>query len=208
MIRVVVIKEGVKNRELRGKIVHREPVSSSVTLIRTNVNIIVDTACRGDANIILEGLSAQGLEPYDVDYVINTHWHPDHTSNNHLFSKARIIIGESTWMPGVNTNHGSWEDEVDGMDGVRIIRTPGHVPEHISVIAESDRRYVMAGDAFYEKDLREGGVPKTNSSIGKFKESALRILEEADVIIPGHGRVIELDEESRKEFIRLVHGLG
>ncbi|MBD3387451.1 MAG: MBL fold metallo-hydrolase [Candidatus Altiarchaeales archaeon] len=204
---VTVLKEGVKDRELRGKTTNRNPCASSVTLIKSSSCVIVDTGGRGDEQLILDRLGEEGVNPSEVEYVICTHWHPDHTSNNHLFKDANLIIGETFWPPHENSNHSTWDNNVKEIEGVEIIRTPGHVPEHLSVIAHAHKEYVIAGDAFYEDDLRKGKIPQAYSNKKQFKESLKKVIQTADVIIPGHGRVIELDDKLRKELMGLADRL-
>ena len=189
---------------MRENIVHRDPVTSSVTLIRTNVNVIVDTGGRGDTQLILDKLKKEGLSPEQIDYVINTHWHPDHTSNNHLFQNAKIIMGGSTWPPGVDEMYGSWKEEIDGIEGVDIIRTPGHTLSHISVLVDADKKYILTGDAFFEEDLRKGANPKAYEDFDQFKKNVLTIIENAEVLIPGHGDILEFDDNLREELLDLA----
>ncbi|MEW5911828.1 MAG: N-acyl homoserine lactonase family protein [Thermodesulfobacteriota bacterium] len=43
----------------------------------------------------LTALRGLGVEPQDLDLIINTHLHWDHCFNNHLFSRARILVQEA-----------------------------------------------------------------------------------------------------------------
>lgn len=52
---------------------------SSVTLIVAGARrIIVDTGLKGEEEIILRSLAKRGLDPQDIDTIINTHSHLDH----------------------------------------------------------------------------------------------------------------------------------
>lgn len=204
MMEVHLLKEGVKEREIRDGVTYRNPVSSAITLLKTNVVVVVDTGARGDEQLIKDGLADVGVQAHDVEYVINTHWHFDHLSNNHLFPNAKYIIGGSTWPPRVNANKSTWDDEVESIEGVEIMRTPGHTPEHISVVAQSEGSVVIAGDAFYERDILSGINPRYTHDVKQFKQSALNIVQAADVIIPGHGPAIELTKKLREDLTRLI----
>lgn len=66
--------------------------SSNVVLVRGRHNILIDS---GNAHLrakLMRGLNAEGLEPGQIDYIINTHLHYDHCGNNQLFPHARVII--------------------------------------------------------------------------------------------------------------------
>ncbi len=61
----------------------------------------------------------RGLGPEDIDTVVNTHPHPDHCGNNHLFTKARSADA-----------HG----RRDNSPRVLAMATPGHTLDSISVV--------------------------------------------------------------------------
>jgi glyoxylase-like metal-dependent hydrolase (beta-lactamase superfamily II) len=44
---------------------------------------------------VFAGLSHYGVECSDVDYVVCSHGHSDHTGNNNLFLNAKHIVGFS-----------------------------------------------------------------------------------------------------------------
>lgn len=48
-----------------------------------------------DADRIVKSLKLNGLTPDDINYVVSTHGHSDHTGNNNLFLKAKHIVGFS-----------------------------------------------------------------------------------------------------------------
>lgn len=204
---IMLVQEGVKNRRFRNNVIYRKPCRSSITLIKSNYNVLVDTGARADETRILEKLGENEVETSDIDYVINTHWHQDHTSNNHLFPDAKIIAGDTVWLPKEDANKSPVETEVKKIKGVEVLRTPGHTPDHLSVLAQAGKRHVVAGDAFYEKDLKAGTVPRAYDNLGQFKNSARSVLDNADVIIPGHGPRINVDEVKRKELESLIRSL-
>ena len=87
--RVYLLKPGSILKDDSGTILDAR---SSVTLISTGTRrIIVDTGLKGEEKIILERLAESGLNPEDIDSVINTHAHQDHTGNNFLFSRAKVL---------------------------------------------------------------------------------------------------------------------
>jgi len=65
----------------------------TITLIQSQKIIIVDTGLPKDKEKILSTLQDFGQSPSDIDYVVCTHGDADHTSNNNLFPKAKLIVG-------------------------------------------------------------------------------------------------------------------
>ena len=85
---------------------------------------------------------------------------------------------------------------------VEIIETPGHVPEHLSLLINTkDGRGAIAGDVFWWTDDEEQilDINQMDQSMAfdmdmeKLVESRKIILEKADYIIPGHGKMMKVD---------------
>jgi glyoxylase-like metal-dependent hydrolase (beta-lactamase superfamily II) len=167
-----LIKPGSVLKDDSGSILD---ASSSVTLITTGTGrIIVDTGLKGEEKIIIERLRARGLNPEDIDSVINTHAHQDHTGNNFVFSRASILSPREGDLVA---------------PGVKIIDTPGHSTDSISIVVESQSVVVLAGDALPTFSNFIKGVPPAHHVDRELAcRSMSRILEIADVVVPGHDR--------------------
>ena len=187
--RVFLLKAGSIERDLAGIILDAR---SSVTLIKTERGwIIVDTGQVGDEEEILKALADLGLEGSDIDIIVNTHSHPDHCANNRLFSRAMKIYPQ---------------DGEEITPGVWTLATPGHSPDSISVVvdaaiqpgdgmAPTSRRVVIAGDALptlgnYQKRV----PPAVHYDRALAVASMNKIIEMADIVIPGHDRPFSLRE--------------
>lgn len=111
-------------------------------------------------------LRARGVEPADVDLVVMTHLHGDHTAGMPLLPNARFAIGRREWAavtkrnPALNGSvgdhlppadrvreldfeaegapHGPFSSTIDlfGDGSVRLLSTPGHSPGHLSLLVE------------------------------------------------------------------------
>src|SRR5690606_12035166 len=118
--RVFLLKAGSILRDQAGNILDAR---SSVTLIESEKErIIVDTGQEGDGEVILKALADLGLEGSDIDIIVNTHSHPDHCANNRLFSRAKTVYPKDGELIA---------------PGVRVLATPGHSPDSISVLVDS-----------------------------------------------------------------------
>lgn len=195
-MKIKILKQGLHryNKEKRNIL---DEICSTITLLKAENSkekkIIVDTGNLGYEDEILKALKKEGLKPEDIDYVINTHSHQDHLSNNYLFKNARRIVGKSEWLP--NKGHIQYKSvENINIPGIKLISTPGHKPSHISVAAEIENKiYVVAGDAVNIHTMESGKAPNQD-----YINSAKKIIKIADIIIPGHGNIIKEEEELKK----------
>jgi len=197
--RVFLLKPGSILRDQGGNILDAR---SSVTLIKTERGwIIVDTGQVGDEEEILKALADLGLEKSDIDIIVNTHSHPDHCANNRLFSQAKTIYPKDGELIA---------------PGVRALVTPGHSPDSISVVvdatiqqgdemAPTSRRVVIAGDALPTLgNFQKRVPPAVHYDRALAVASMNKIIEMADIVIPGHDRPFSLQEESPERFVGLM----
>jgi len=199
MVEVKVLVEGEHYKREDGKL----RIGSTVSLIKTDKNILVDAGSFADKGKILESLKEEGLTPQDIDVVILTHLHLDHVMNVSLFDNARVYCKFKPDYPGQmhNIAEGVLErvDLVGGVevgDGVGIISTPGHSSDMISVVVDTDDgKVVIAGDALPNEgwiDLEKQPLENSVYSVDEFNESRKKILDIADYVIPGHGKMFEV----------------
>jgi len=171
-----LLKPGSLLRDEDGNILDAR---SSVTLITSgSTKIVVDTGLPGEEGIIKDRLFDLGLRPQDVDLVVNTHDHPDHCGNNHLFTQAEFLsMGRDLVKEGDVIAPGVW-----------IMETPGHSLDSLSVVCESSTRIVMAGDAIpILGNYIKWAPPRIHVDREKAMKSMSKIVEVADVVVPGHG---------------------
>ncbi len=205
-VQVIILKEGTIDRDPDGDILD---ASSSVTLVRTpDANIIVDTAMPHDAPELLEGLQKHGLDTEDVDIVVNTHCHHDHTGCNRLFGRAEVVIHKKEGAPRCASGQGRRVDaDTELFPGVRVILTPGHTRGSISVAADTpEGTWVMAGDALPTADNYVGWVPP---GINYDPEVALvsmkHIVDMAWMIVPGHGPPFKKEGELPESVMKMFY---
>lgn len=146
-------------------------------------NIIVDPGCNREK--LLDALEREHLTLDDIDYVVLTHGHDDHALLADIFRNAEVIT-EGNSVPGTD---------------VELLSTPGHTRSHISVAVRTpEGTYVIAGDVFWWTDEEEQKVDinkKDNVPVfdmEKLVESRKKILEMADYVIPGHGKIFRVEK--------------
>lgn len=185
--------------------------SSTVTYVKSDgKHILIDT---GDEytmtkipeklrtkNRVLHNLHFHGIEPADIDEIFLTHWHWDHTGNIPYFPNARILYAGVT--PGfvkkrlANYNVTNEIARVDNKDtwhtGMELIPTPGHsgMGDHSVAIRYQRKTFVAAGDiiitrSFYHNRSFWPNV-RMKKNLELLRSSYDKIVEIADVIIPGH----------------------
>jgi len=147
--------------------------------------ILVDTGLghsRGGA--MLDELDAAGIRPDQIDLVVNTHVHGDHTGGNvddsvdppaPRFREARYYFPQLDWdhyraqaepPPSLARDlepiaaHDRLElysGECAPSESVTLIPTPGHTPGHSSVVVDSggERAYVVGDALITQLELEE-----------------------------------------------------
>jgi len=193
MLKVKVLIEGYA-REESGI----EFASSSVVLIRDNgANVIVDPGM--NRKMLLDGLAHEGFKIEDINYVILTHTHIDHSLLSGIFCNAKILDDSAIYsFDGRISDHGGKIPN----SNIEIIKTPGHDQFHCSVLINTEDlgKVIIAGDVFWWKEGEE--LEKNTQSLLDYEDpyvkdkEALRksrekILGMADWIIPGHGKMFK-----------------
>lgn len=190
---VIVLFDGYSNQTENGL-----QSNCTCTLLKSNINnIIIDTMTAWDGDRLVEKLKTHNLKPTDINYVICTHGHSDHVGCNYLFTNAYIHI------VGFDISNSDLYLSCDFKNGeeyvinkyVKIIPTPGHTLEHVSVIVHANIGTVaVTGDLFEnERDLLDDNVWKEAGSASEELQVLNRkiLLEISDWIIPGHGAMFK-----------------
>jgi len=174
--RAFLLKAGHLERDEDGNILDAR--SSVTLLLAASKKIIVDTGLEGEAGHILGRFAELGLSPEEIDLVINTHDHLDHCGNNGLFRRAQILSGKGM---------GRLKEGDVVAPGVWIMETPGHTLDSISVVCESSRRIVVAGDALpLMGNYLKWVPPRLHVDMDLAMKSMAKIVEAADLVVPGH----------------------
>jgi N-acyl homoserine lactone hydrolase len=159
-------------------------------------------------------LRSIGLQPAQIDFVICSHFDPDHCGGHDLFPHAKFFVQRRHYEAALSGTHWRFEMHrlhwdhpdlqyslVDGdeevLPGISLIETSGHVPGHQSVLVRlPSRKVLLAIDAISKASmLNIAGMvhpfdmdeEATLRSIAKLR--ALIYEENIEQIIFGHDAV-------------------
>jgi len=202
---------------------HRERVSENVYWFQSDVYaqvtagvitgpqwaVVIDTLAMPDETLAMRDFIERDLG-VPIRYVINTHYHADHTWGNCFFPGATVIAhtrcrelleerGRSSLeaarkqnnalrqvkivLPHMTFSSGELTLRV-GKKNLTILSTLGHSDDGIAVLVEEDR-VLFAGDAFMPLPyVVDGDLEEIATSIRKIGRMGL------ENIIQGHGDII------------------
>jgi glyoxylase-like metal-dependent hydrolase (beta-lactamase superfamily II) len=167
-------------------------VASSVVLVRDDdAVVVVDPGMVRGPELILEPLTAAGVEPGEVTDVVLSHHHPDHTWHIALFPNARV---HDVWAVYQGDQ---WDDQpAEGRQvsrHVRLIETPGHTPQDISTLVDTADGLVICTHLWW---AAEGPAEDPRATdLAALHEGRARVLGLAPQrIVPGHGPVFVPDD--------------
>lgn len=174
-------------------------IHASSHLIDTGEGLIlIDTGYEDTLFLLIDSIYKMGFSPYDIKYIIHTHWHGDHTAATPALAHitgAKTLIGEKDaekvrrhFEPDILLRDG---DVVTlGNTSVEIMETPGHTEGCISVFFNTEEggktyRVGMFGGAG-ANTLAEGAYDYDGCREG-YRNSLNRLRgERVDVFIGNH----------------------
>ena len=177
---------------------------------------------------IKAALARVGVKPEEIEIVLLTHLHWDHSQNNDLFVNAEFVVQRKELqyaicpLPPHNKVYEAvaaglrpcWFDtprwrvidgDLDIVDGVKVITTPGHSPGFQSVLVKTDKGvYAIAADTVTmfenwgntQKGTHVPGGIYVN--LEEYWQSLAKLEKMADVVIPGHDPAV-FDKSSYPE---------
>ncbi|MER5638505.1 MBL fold metallo-hydrolase [Kitasatospora sp. NPDC002227] len=147
-------------------------------------HLIFDPGMVASPEAILGPLAELGLGPEDITDVVLSHHHPDNTMNVGLFPRALVHDHK------VEYRADQWKNrDAEGYEltpSLRLIRTPGHSHEDITLLAGTPTGVVaFAGDLWWHAaGPADDPVAPDRDQLRTSRE---RVIATADLIVPGHG---------------------
>jgi glyoxylase-like metal-dependent hydrolase (beta-lactamase superfamily II) len=197
--------------------------SSTVTYVKSDgQNILIDVGYDHPMNEnpkafrkktrIIHNLRYYGLEHEDIDEIFITHWHEDHSGNIPFFPKVRILYAGVTpsyvkkrlERYNVDNEFSRLDENTDWHTGMELIQTPGHATgsDYSVAIRFQKRIFVVAGDIIVSRSFYHNRTfwpnEKLEKNCAQLQASYDRIIEFADVIIPGH-------DVPFNNYLKLIH---
>lgn len=165
--------------------------SSTCSLVRDgDARIVIDPGLAPSQAAILDPLRGLGVAADAVTDVVLSHHHPDHALNAALFPAARV---HDHWA--IYDFAGRWDDvEAEGRvlaPSVRLLRTPGHSAEDVSTLVGTEDGLVVFTHLWWHSGgpAEDPYAPDADA----LHAARARVLELADVIVPGHGQPFRPD---------------
>jgi glyoxylase-like metal-dependent hydrolase (beta-lactamase superfamily II) len=155
-----------------------------------------------------------GLSSKDIDLVILTHLHWDHTYNNELFINAKILVQRSELQYAISPAPKHWiyyeppeagfhppylknvrnlktiSGDYQVSKNISLIHTPGHSPGSQCVLVRIYKhKYLIAGDLVERYGDWNSDPMNTSSVIHNIEDyyaSLNRVKDLCDFVLPGH----------------------
>ena len=179
-------------------------------------NILVDTGTGHYNDYLFSKIREYGVEPENIEMVVNTHCHFDHIGGNQFFPDAEIAVHKLDALSiknkdtlgtsmSVFDNEGNCRVDIELENGDKIadfevIHTPGHTRGGICLW---DGENLISGDTIFAG----GGVGRVDIG-GNYQDmkNSLEKLQKLDVknIYPGHGPIVE---GNGKEHVKMSYSL-
>lgn len=153
-----------------------------------DIRVVVDPGGPAERELLIGLLAERDVRPADVALVVCTHGHIDHVGNAGLFPEARFILGKDQAVGDQFTNLDLAAGPAQLLPGVRLLATPGHTSEDISVVVEThDGVVAIAGDVFENGDPADRSWREYSRNPRAQSRGRGLLLGLADVVVPGHG---------------------
>ncbi|MBI5263957.1 MAG: N-acyl homoserine lactonase family protein [Bradyrhizobium sp.] len=159
---------------------------------------------------LIPSLVCVGLEPHDIDVVVNSHLHCDHCGCNEFFGKATIVMHakeleaatspgaeaagylRNEWASGQPIETVTGERDLFGDGSLVLVPLPGHTPGTLGALVslERDGQFLLASDTVsLRQSLLTDTPPRQTWNVDALQKSlgeVRRIEKSGATIICGH----------------------
>lgn len=219
----VSVSATAENHHQSGPVFKHQPLTESISMLKGrggNIGLLrgeqgilmVDDDYRNMSPALQNALKQYGGED-KLTYIINTHWHGDHTEGNHHFGhhaqivahdnvRERLLTSQEVKLFNMKTEpypeHAlpsiTYEKALTlyiNNEEVQLVHLPGGHTDGDSVVFFKKANVVHMGDHYFNGffpfvDIQNGGnVAKMAKNVGMI----INIIDDKTVVIPGHGPV-------------------
>lgn len=152
---------------------HFTQFGSTVYIVKTPEPILIDASTIENSEELVENLKELNISPEDINSIILTHSHWDHTGNLNLFPNAKIYSA---------TNFKEMKEKF--LD-FKFYKTPGHTRDSICILYEN---VLFSGDTIFDKNhtyIGRTDLPESNEEDMQKSLEFLKTLN-YEMICPGH----------------------
>jgi len=187
-------------------------------IIKTERCILIDPGHLWNLENLLQKIRKDKINPKKIDFIFNSHSHPDHCESTEAlskYSKAKISMheleakylqndGEMLFkmfelkVPNFNIDFFLEDSFVLNGKTLKIIHTPGHSPGSICIYWP-EMKFLICGDLIFAYSFGRTDLPGGDPSlIKKSIEEVSRL--DIEYLLPGHGDIIKGKTDVKNNF--------
>jgi len=158
---------------------------SEVYLLQlNNKNIIIDTGSLINRSELKNFLEELKLKPSDIQFVLLTHDHFDHSGNIKLFEKAKAYGNKQDFK---KEHILSAEQITKELPEIQVIHTPGHSKGSVCYYLPNEK-ILFSGDTIFNKQMTQIGRTDLPGSAKDKMDDSLNALKKLkiELLCPGH----------------------
>ena len=194
-------------------------LDSNTYVIKGNLSIIIDPGSLQFLPALTDELQKDGIQPKDIDIIVNTHLHVDHCWANEAFKKisgAKILCHPQQkrfWtasvietpkffgMPPMEFTVDGYLDDAKldtGNIELELIPSPGHSPDSICFYSRKEK-VLICGDVIFDQNTGRVDLPGGNAD--ELKQSIEELSQlPVEYLLPGHMGILTSAEKVRRNF--------
>lgn len=191
-----------------------------------SVQALIDPGLSRYVPELIRSMETDGIKQENIQYIINTHSHPDHFEGSIEFNDnpaVKIALHEQEiafleesgkmmygWfgldLPNIKVDMILQEGSITlGDETFEVFLTPGHSPGSIALYRPS-KKALISGDVIFDRNVGRTDFPGGNGSLLKKSIMDLSKLD-VDHLLPGHMGVVEGNESVKDNFKFVIQNI-